>query len=168
MVLEISDVLIECKSRNIQRRDVLEKLSEIEGVYVPVYGRRPVKRRIISHLKKEYAPEKQIVPFGKPVHDRYVVEVSKGCSRGCRFCYAGMINRPVRERVISDIEWILDKGLKATGYEEVGLLSLSVGDFSALDKLISLTFSRCIRENISLSLPSLRAGSVPEDLIKKI
>ncbi len=168
VVLEISDLFLTCKAKSLSREEILKELAMLEGVYVPILGNRPVKRRIIPYLKNAYVPKKQIVPFGRPVHDRYVVEISKGCTRGCRFCYAGMINRPVRERPVNEIGSILNEGLKATGHGEVGLLSLSVGDFSKLDELISLTFSKCISENISLSLPSLRAGSVPENFIKYI
>ena len=166
VVLEISDLYLKCRAKSLSREEILNELAILEGVYVPILGNTPVKRRIITYLKDLYVPKKQIVPFGRPVHDRYVVEISKGCTRGCRFCYAGMINRPVRERAVSEIGSILNEGLKATGHGEVGLLSLSVGDFSKLDELISVTFSKCISENISLSLPSLRAGSVPENFIK--
>jgi len=168
VVLEISDLFLRCKAKSLSREEIVKELALLEGVYVPILGNKPVKRRMIPYLKDAYVPKKQIVPFGKPVHDRYVVEISKGCTRGCRFCYAGMINRPVRERSVSEIGSILDEGLNATGHGEVGLLSLSVGDFSKLDELISVTFSKCISKNIFLSLPSLRAGSVPENFMKCI
>ncbi len=163
IVLEISDILLKYKFYNKEK--LLSSISEINGVYVPSLGKKKVKRRICMELKREDVPISQVVPFGKPVHDRYVVEIAKGCSRGCRFCFAGMVNRPVRERDVNSVKSILENGLDRTGYEDIGFLSLSVGDFSKLDVLISTVFSKCIEENISLSLPSLRAGSIPEELI---
>jgi radical SAM superfamily enzyme YgiQ (UPF0313 family) len=109
---------------------------------------------------------RQIVPFGKPVHDRYSVEIARGCTRGCRFCQAGMIYRPVREREVDVFGSIIDQGLAETGSEELSFLSLSTGDFSALEALFLSSYSHCRQEQVSISLPSLRVGSVSEDLMR--
>ncbi len=166
VVLEISELLLGAKEKDIPRIEILKALSHIKGVYVPSISTGPIKRRLYSAFHPEAFPVKQVVPFGRPIHDRYVIEIAKGCTRGCRFCFAGSVNRPVRERDISTIREVLNKGLDITGYEEVNLLSLSVGDFSLLNELFSVVLTRCNRDNISLSLPSLRAGSIPHSLIQ--
>ncbi len=165
IVREISEILLLNDSKH---RDVLlQKISNLPGVLVPRFHLtgQCVKKRIYSNFHKRDYPIKQIVPFGRPIHDRYTVEISKGCTRGCRFCYAGMVNRPLRERPLEQIKEIMIEGLENTGYGEVGFLSLSTGDFSSLMKLFSFAFSYCFDQQISLSLPSLRAGSIEKDIL---
>lgn len=165
VVLEISNVVLDAKKEKLDRKEILKRLSQIEGVYVPFFGKQNVVRRIYKSFQKEDAPIYQIIPFGKPVHDRYVVEISKGCTRGCRFCFAGIVNRPVRERDIDSIKTIFKEGIKETGFEDAGFLSLSVGDFSKLNELISFSVCSSLENNLSLSFPSLRAGSFQKELI---
>ncbi|MFW6324333.1 MAG: TIGR03936 family radical SAM-associated protein, partial [Desulfovibrionales bacterium] len=158
---------------------LLEKLGELQGVYVPSCWIDPTKktdedgipaieRRILPSLNNVDFPTNQIVPFGKPVHDRFSLEIARGCTRGCRFCQAGMIYRPVRERSLPVLDGILRKGLSETGYEELSFLSLSSGDFSTLTGLFEQSIARCAAEKVSISLPSLRVGSVNPRLLSMI
>lgn len=161
-IFEISDKILEAKENNISKLELLKELSKIVGVHVPLFKSSPnykVERRILVSLDSVPFPENPIIPFGKPVHDRFTVEISKGCTRGCRFCLAGMVSRPVRERSLENIKEIVKKGLLNTGYEEISFLSLSSGDFSKIEDLLFFTFSICNKNKISISLPSLRIDS---------
>ncbi len=166
VIQEISQILLGGCSE--KKEILLKEIAQIEGTLVPCFYRKgkKIKKRLYFHFQKEHYPIKQIVPFGRPVHDRYTIEISKGCTRGCRFCYAGMVNRPVRERSLDQIKEIMRKGLEDTGYGELGFLSLSTGDFSSLRELFSSVFSYCFSKQISISLPSLRAGSVERNILK--
>jgi radical SAM superfamily enzyme YgiQ (UPF0313 family) len=113
-------------------------------------------------------PEKPIIPFGKPVHDRLRLEVARGCTRGCRFCQAGMIYRPVRERSPDLLLALGDRSLQATGYEDISLLSLSTGDYGCIVPLIERLMFRHAAQNVSVSLPSLRAGTLTPELMALI
>jgi radical SAM family uncharacterized protein/radical SAM-linked protein len=174
--------------RNHQKskRSLLERWSEIEGVYIPQFftpffdesGKQKlkpvysnytgVKRSVVPDLNKEAFPEKPIVPFGRPVHDRLRLEVSRGCTRGCRFCQAGMIYRPVRERSPSTLLAQTDKSLVQTGYEDISLLSLSTGDYGCIEGLMEALMQRCATDHIAISLPSLRAGTLTPELMRII
>ena len=168
------------------KRSLLERWSEIEGVYIPQFftpifdasGRQflkpvysnytGVRRSVVPDLDKEAFPEKPIVPFGKPVHDRLRLEVARGCTRGCRFCQAGMIYRPVRERSPSTLLAQTDQSLIQTGYEDISLLSLSTGDYGCIEGLMQALMDRCATDHIAISLPSLRAGTLTPDLMRTI
>ncbi len=165
VILEISDVVLDAKNKRLNKDETLKSLSKIEGCYVPLFGKNKIVRRVYNSFSEGDAPIKQIVPFGKPVHDRFVVEITKGCTRGCRFCFAGMVNRPVRERAIDSIKKAFTQGIKETGYEDIGFLSLSVGDFSLLNELISFSVRFSLENHLSLSFPSLRAGSFQEQMV---
>lgn len=175
IVADISDKLLEGKKNNLSKKEILNQLKEISGCYVPsLFQEDPhtkqlipvdsnytsIEKRIVSDLNHSYFPISSIVPFGRTVHDRLTLEIARGCTRGCRFCQAGMTYRPVRERSIQELNRLLQEGLNATGYEEVSLLSLSTGDFSQLEGLFIQSFSRCQKEQVSISLPSLRVGSL--------
>jgi radical SAM family uncharacterized protein/radical SAM-linked protein len=180
VVLEILELLAQGKELGWSRMETLSRLEALPGVYIPASfesndlgGMRPVddrqerpEKRIVRDMNEVDFPADQIVPFGKPVHDRFSMEIARGCTRGCRFCQAGMIYRPVRERRVDLLSEIIDRGLTETGSEEVSFLSLSTGDFSALEALFISTYARCRQEQISISLPSLRVGSVSEDLMR--
>ncbi|MBZ4648289.1 MAG: Radical domain protein [Desulfomicrobiaceae bacterium] len=174
-VLDLARAVDQAKAAGWSRQELLAHLSEIPGFYVPAFftpdaggrmqGPAVVRKRAVPHLDATPFPTQQIVPFGKPVHDRLTVEIARGCTRGCRFCQAGMIYRPVRERAVSTVTRLIKDGLAATGSEEVSFLSLSTGDFTGLTRLFAETYCRCRAEQVSIALPSLRVGSVPPELM---
>lgn len=167
------------RDEGLDRAALLSRLADIQGVYVPALfqpgpdgamvpldqGRGQVLKAVVADLDAAPFPTRQIVPVVQPVHDRLAVEIARGCTRGCRFCHAGMVYRPVRERSLARLQAIVDEGLTATGFEEVSFLSLSTGDFSALTELFARTLHRCRGEQVAVSLPSLRAGSLSEGIL---
>jgi radical SAM-linked protein len=132
---------------------------------------RHVERAVIADLNDAPFPSKPVIPFGKPIHDRLRMEIARGCTRGCRFCQAGMIYRPVRERQPDDVLASVHKALEQTGYDDLSLLSLSTGDYSCIAPLMKHIMTFGEKDRLAVSLPSLRAGSLsPElmELIKKV
>ncbi len=159
--LEICDLVLQWKESKGKKGDLLNLLSRVKGVYVPQLSpSHPIEKRIISDLNLAPFPTCPIVPFMKVVHDRFNVEVARGCKRGCRFCEAGFIYRPYRERDPKEIQEILNAGLKQTGYEEVSLLSLSAGDYSSIGPLLSTLMDRFESKRVAVSFPSLRIESI--------
>ncbi|MCX7756747.1 MAG: TIGR03960 family B12-binding radical SAM protein [candidate division WOR-3 bacterium] len=141
------------------RDKLLFTLAQISGVYVPLVHNEDqdiIKKRTIKTLKEEDFPYPPIVPIGEIVHDRLTVEISRGCIQGCRFCQAGIINRPYRFRPITEILRLSNKGLRATGWEEISLLALSVSDYPDLDKLLQILVKELAPQKIAISLPSMR------------
>jgi radical SAM family uncharacterized protein/radical SAM-linked protein len=184
---EICDIIIRLKKNGCKKKDILDKLSAIQGIYVPSLfevdykkdgkikkvtplkkGYSKVKKIVVKDINNVYYPKKQIVPFVKPIHDRYNMEIARGCIRGCRFCQAGYVYRPYRERSCESILKNVDEGLKNTGYEELSLLSLSTGDFSFISPLLSALMDKYCDEKIAVSLPSLRPGTTDESLMVNI
>ena len=164
----------------VGRLDVLRRLAGIEGVYVPglyeatyladgrLAATRPidpaapavVEKRTIADLAEWPYPKQQLVPLTEVVHDRLNVEVFRGCTRGCRFCQAGMITRPVRERPAAQVASMVQQGLRRTGYDEVALTSLSTADFSGIEDVVTAAMDDPVGcGNISVSLPSLRVDA---------
>ena len=190
VIVEMAKVWLRWKKDDRADKDaLLKRWSQIEGVYIPSFfefriddrgiqtlsprysNYTKVRRAVVPDLDKIPFPEKPIVPFGKPVHDRLRLEVARGCTRGCRFCQAGMIYRPVRERSPQHLLSISDSSTAATGYEDISLLSLSTGDYGCIIPLMALLMDRFASENVAVSLPSLRAGTLTPDLmalIKKV
>ena len=163
-----------------QRIHVLRALAGIEGVYVPsLYEARylpdgrleatvpvdaaapaVVEKRTIADLADWPYPKQQLVPLTEVVHDRLNVEVFRGCTRGCRFCQAGMITRPVRERPAEQVATMVQQGLRRTGYDEVALTSLSTADFSGIEDVVTTAMDDSVGcGNVSVSLPSLRVDA---------
>ncbi len=138
------------------RTERLEAASRLPGVWVPALGRRPVEYRRCAALDPADAPVRQVVPLARISHDRAVVEIARGCTRGCRFCQATNLARPVRERPVEDVGMLLRRSLLATGWEDAGLLSLSFSDYSRMDELLE-TLARIEGETgVNISRPSLR------------
>jgi radical SAM-linked protein len=123
---------------------------------------------MVADLDAAPFPDRPVVPFGKPVHDRLRLEVSRGCTRGCRFCQAGMLYRPVRERSPEKVYDLAVSALAATGYEDLSLLSLSTGDYGCIAPLMQRLMDRFAVERVAVSLPSLRAGTLSPGLMKLI
>ncbi|HEX9190103.1 MAG TPA: TIGR03960 family B12-binding radical SAM protein, partial [Vicinamibacteria bacterium] len=192
VALELSDAVRESGFRRggAGRREVLERLARIPGVYVPslfaprydartralaameplLPGYETVVRRVMPDLDAlpTTAYVRPLVPFMQTIHDRLPIEIQRGCTRGCRFCQVGMITRPTRQRSPETVLRVADQGLRASGYEEVGLLSLSSGDYASLNPLLDDFLDRYQAERISLSLPSLRTETMNDALAEKI
>ncbi len=165
------------------RDALLRSWSEIEGVYIPSFfeawwdhaglqrltpkmaAYSGVTRAVVPDLDSAAFPERPIVPFGKPVHDRLRLEVARGCSRGCRFCQAGMIYRPVRERSLSSLVSLSRQAVAGTGYDDISLLSLSTGDYSCLLPLMRELVENRPKDPLAVSLPSFRAGTLSREMM---
>lgn len=165
-VREMADVLASTKSKS----ERLSGFAEIEGVWVPpIHGRsKTIRKRTVSELRFSDAPAKQILPIGEIEHDRLVVEIGRGCLRGCRFCQAGFANRPQRYRPFEDISALAEDGISATGWDEVSLLSFAVSDYPRLDELLSGLNSKLGSRRVSLSLPSFRGETFNERIGKRL
>lgn len=186
--LEVYDLYVEMKKKNATKTEFLEAAAKIQGVYVPAFydvsyeedGRvksftpnnssaAPViSKRIIKDMNSVYYPEKFVVPYCEVVHDRVIVEVLRGCIRGCRFCQAGYIYRPLREKT-TDVICMETKSLcESTGYEEVSLSSLSTSDHSDIENMLVKLSDYTEDERINLSLPSMRIDRFSKELMDQI
>lgn len=152
------------KDKSLTRNEKLREMESLSGVLSTRNIKPPIKRLFTDRLSSSAIPDPPIVPFIETVHDRLVIEIARGCTRGCRFCQVGIISRPYRERDRKTVVETVLSGLSKTGYEEVTLLSLSVLDHSEIDGIISDLKSR----NISLSLPSLRGDGLSEKTARLI
>ena len=186
---DILDVVKTCKVQGLSRQTCLEQLALVWGVYVPslyeeqytnersrsslvpLHERAPIaiKKRIVAKLPPP--PTKPIVPYINIVHERITIEIMRGCTRGCRFCHAGMVNRPLRERAVLEITNAIAEALQHTGYEEVGLLSLSSSDYSYMQELLQAikalqTTQKFNQQRLSISLPSLRVESFTSEMME--
>ena len=185
--LELMDLYNEMKHAGKIKSEFLKEASKIEGIYVPSFyevtynhdgtvskifsdcgAPIPIRKRIIKDFDKVYYPDYFVVPFTDIVHDRAVVEVLRGCIRGCRFCQAGYIYRPFREKSVDTIARETKALCEQTGYEEVSLSSLSTSDHTEIEELLSKLVDYTESEKISLSLPSLRVDNFSEEIIEKI
>jgi radical SAM family uncharacterized protein/radical SAM-linked protein len=186
VICSLTDSWMDWKKSGKNRKSLLKAWAEIEGVYIPSFfecstsadgfqvltplypEHAVVRKRIVADLNKAPFPDHPIVPFGKPVHDRLSLEVARGCTRGCRFCQAGMIYRPVRERAPKNLIDLAEKALRATGHDDVSLLSLSTGDYTSILFLLSALMMRCESEKTAVSLPSLRVGTLTPEIMEQI
>ncbi len=186
VIIEILDLI--AANRDLSRNQLLLDLSKLAGVYVPsLYevsyydNEKKIKRdklypniqdrickRTVKDLDQTFFSNNPLVPNLGVVHDRAVIEVMRGCQRGCRFCQAGMVYRPVRERSISNLEIMAEKQLRATGYDEISLASLSTLDYSGVQKLVESLVEAHAKNGIGVSLPSLRVDRFSIDLAKQV
>src|SRR5512136_2195689 len=160
--------LVELRQEHAQRQPCLEAIAKRDGFYVPSLGRATVRRRHLADIESAPWPDKPLLPLLKPVHDRVTVEVARGCIRGCRFCQAGVIYRPYRERSPETVKDLLRDSLACTGYEELSLASLSSGDYSDIEPLVAGLMSAYKESRVSVSLPSLRVGTLTPAMIQAI
>jgi radical SAM family uncharacterized protein len=186
VVGDITSAIREAKVQGSRREAVLRRLAQIPGVYVPRFYELayhedgtladvsssvpeapvPVRKRIVATLPQPVT--RQVVPYLDTIHNRAAIEIQRGCTRGCRFCHAGMVYRPVRERPVQEILDAVEAIVAQTGFEEIALLSLSSSDFSEIEALISELVARHGHQHLSLSLPSLRIESVSVDLMDRL
>ena len=185
--LEVIDLYKKHKKMGSSKAEFLREAAKIEGVYVPslydvTYNEdgtvkaitakdgapKTIKKRIINDMDKSYYPDKFVVPFIEIVHDRAVQEIFRGCIRGCRFCQAGFIYRPVREKSFETVNAQAKCLCENTGYDEISLSSLSTSDYRELEPLLNDMLSWTEQNNISIALPSLRIDNFSEELMEKI
>jgi radical SAM-linked protein len=168
-VTEIADAVLAAKRKKLDRKETLESLAEIEGVYAPSVNRgKLISKRAIADLDDWRVPLKPMVPLARAVHDRINLEIARGCTRGCRFCQAGMVWRPLRERSQSVLEDMAREMISSTGYEELSLLSLSTGDYSRVEQLLASLMNSYCGKRIAVSLPSLRTETLTGSLIEQV
>jgi radical SAM family uncharacterized protein/radical SAM-linked protein len=186
VILEIAELLLKAKQEQWDRATVLAHLARIAGVYVPAFfqpryeqGRLAaieplhpeyplVRKRVLPQLEAAPYLHHPLVPVVSPVHDRLGVEIARGCTRGCRFCQAGMTYRPVRERTLEEIMDLANQGIAHSGFDELALLSLSTGDFSCLGELMGALMDRFADDFVSVSMPSMRVGTLTPEIMEQI
>ena len=183
----VIDLLKECKKNGASKQEFLLKAKDITGVYVPSFYKdsynddgtlkelvpindapEKVKKSIVSDMNKCYYPKKFVVPFISIVHDRAVEEIFRGCIRGCRFCQAGFIYRPIREKSVETINAQSKALIESTGYDELSLCSLSTSDHSQVNEMLTSLIDWTVKDKINLSLPSLRVDNFSDDLVDKL
>lgn len=181
---ELLDLFAAHKANGWDKAAFLRAASEIPGVYVPslytveyddegkvcaIEGPKlPVRKRYINNLDASYFPQKLLVPYVSLVHDRVTLELFRGCTRGCRFCQAGFIYRPVREKSLETLNRQADALIASTGYEEISLSSLSSGDYSHIEGLACSLLDKFESQHVSVSLPSLRVDSFDREYARRM
>ncbi len=186
LILEVTCALREGKRRGWSREALLRRLAEIPGIYVPRFyevayhadgtvaevrptvpeARLPVRKRIVATLPPPVT--RPLVPYIDTVHNRAAIEIQRGCGRGCRFCQAGMVYRPVRERPVDEVLAAVEAMVTSSGFEEVALLSLSSSDYTQIEALVGELAARHGNQHLSISLPSLRIESVSVGLMEQL
>ena len=183
----VLDLLKECKESGKSKQEFLEAAMHIQGIYVPSFyedsynpdgtlraltpthgAPAKVKKSIVSDMNKCYYPDRFVVPFIDIVHDRAVEEIFRGCIRGCRFCQAGFIYRPIREKSVATINQQAKALIDSTGYDELSLCSLSTSDHSCVNEMLTSLIDWTVRDKVNLSLPSLRVDNFSDELVDKL
>ncbi len=187
VVVELVTLCGQAKKEGWAKLQLLEALAALEGFYVPSFfsvsyapdgcvtaieprqGQRgKVRRRFLNDLESAPFPTRPLVPFMDTVHNRVAMEIARGCTRGCRFCQAGYVYRPVRERSPETIRSLINTALSNSGFEEVSLLSLSTGDYSCIEPLLKELMAEHADDRVAVSLPSLRVGSLTPELMEEV
>jgi len=154
--------------RGEKREKILKCLSEIQGVFVPMFPKNNIKKASVFDFENSYFPKKYLVPLTDIIHDRISLEIMRGCYRNCKFCQAGKCWKPVRKRSPEKILEIAKETFEKTGYEEISLLSFSAGDHPEIEKIINLLVEEFKKKNVSISFPSLRLDTFTFQLASKI
>lgn len=184
---EVLDLLKLCKKENKSKQEFLMMAKDIEGIYVPSFyhdeynedgtlksltpvngAPEKIKKAIVPDMNKVYYPKSFVVPFIDVVHDRAVEEIFRGCIRGCRFCQAGFIYRPIREKSVETINAQAKALVDSTGYDEVSLCSLSTSDHSHVNEMLTSLIDWTAKDKINLALPSLRVDNFSDELANKL
>ena len=185
---DLFDLYKQMKKDGRSRQEMLHEIAKIPGMYVPslytvsykedgtidtfapIYDDVPktIKKEIEMDLSTSVYPEKPVVPFIKATQDRIVLEIQRGCIRGCRFCQAGMIYRPNREKSVARLKELAEQMIASTGHDEISLSSLSSSDYSELEELINYLIDECSKKKINISLPSLRIDAFSLDIMQKV
>lgn len=186
IIVELAELLLAAKQQALPRQEVLQQLAQVQGIYVPAFFRpvyaegrlvtveplhpeyTAVRKRVLPQLTAASYLYHPLVPVVSPVHDRLGVEIARGCTRGCRFCQAGITYRPVRERSLEEIMELANQGVENSGFEELALLSLSTGDFSCLGELMGALMDRFAENYVSVSMPSMRVGTLTPEIMEQI
>lgn len=177
-----------CRAEGLDRAEFLYRAASLPGIYVPMlyeadYNEdgtlasfHPIKegvpekveRQIVLDFEHAPYPDKPVIPYIQAIQDRVTLEIQRGCIRGCRFCQAGMVYRPLREKPVSHVEEIADEMIKSTGYDEISLSSLSSSDYNQLPALMDYLMDICPQQGINISLPSLRIDAFSLDIMSKV
>ncbi len=185
---KLVDLYKECKKQGLSRKEFLYQASKIPGIYVPMFYDvtynedgtiadftpnregvpKQIEKQIVMDLSDATYPAAPIVPFIKATQDRVVLEIQRGCIRGCRFCQAGMLYRPTRERDVEMLKKMAIAMLESTGHEEISLSSLSSSDYSKLPELVNFLIDECRQRGVNISLPSLRIDAFSLDVMNKV
>lgn len=185
---ELFDLYKKMRAEGRLRHEFLHEASKVPGIYVPslyevtykedgtiasfepIYEDVPktIQKQIVLNMTEAVYPEKPVVPFIKATQDRVVLEIQRGCIRGCRFCQAGMVYRPVREKNVEHLKELAYKMLKSTGHEEISLSSLSSSDYSELEELVNFLIDEFKGKGVNISLPSLRIDAFSLDVMSKV
>lgn len=185
---QLLDIYKENKKKGGSRWDYLAKAAEVEGIYVPAFydvtykedgtidsfvpnhpnAKEKIKKQLVMDMSEAVYPENPVVPFIRATQDRVVLEIQRGCIRGCRFCQAGMLYRPTREKDVEVLKQYAYKMLKSTGHEEISLSSLSSSDYSQLKELVNFLIDEFKGKGINISLPSLRIDAFSLDVMERV